>query len=285
MSWIGSTEHKELFCRSFLDSHLQYEPHELPWPKLDDASLAFLRGIPIWTTALEVEVNAGSLLRSFAQTQRDELVCEALSLQGYEEDRHGRMVQELISRYGLSASAVQPTSRPSRREFLAFGYGECLDSFFGFGIFRIACNLKVVSTELTDLFSRVLFEEARHIVFFVNWVAYDCRQRGIRAPLMRIASPFYGYFSAIRRTLGRAAHVDRRERGMTLAGDVFAGLTLSEFLRTALAENERHMAAFDPRLLRPTLIPAMARAALWLSGLRNTRNQEAARIAFRKTRP
>lgn len=272
MSWIGSTEHKELFCRSFIGSHLRYEPHELPWPKLDDASLAFLRSIPVWTTALEVEVNAGSLLRSFAQTQRDELVREAFTLQGYEEDRHGRMVQELVDHYGLSANAVQPTSRPNRREFLAFGYGECLDSFFGFGIFRIACNGKVVSSELTDLFSRVLFEEARHIVFFVNWVAYDCKQRGIAAPLMRIASPLYGYFSAIRRTVGRAAHVDREERGMTLAGEVFAGLTLRELLRTALRENERHMAGFDPRLLRPTLIPAIARLALGLHPRKRARS-------------
>ncbi len=56
---IGSTEHKELFCRSLVESHRAYEPADLPWPELDDLSLARLRAIPIWTLALEVELGAG----------------------------------------------------------------------------------------------------------------------------------------------------------------------------------------------------------------------------------
>ena len=267
MRWIGSDNHKELFCRSFIDSHTAYEPHDLPWPDLDGPSLRFLRNIPVWTTALEVEVNAGALLRAFADTQQDDLVREALNLQGYEEDRHGRMIMALIDRYGLQADVVSPATRPSRREFLAFGYGECLDSFFGFGIYRIACNARVVSEELTNLFSRVIFEEARHIVFFVNWVAYDCAQRGLRLPLLRILPSMYGYVSAMLRTARRATSVDNKERGMTLAGEVFGGITLGDFLRTALAENERYMSTFDSRLLRPRLIPTLARAVVSLPGL------------------
>lgn len=274
MSWIGSDEHKELFCRSFIDSYNAYEPQELAWPRLDDASLQFLRSVPVWTTALEVEVNAGALLRAFAKTQHDALVREALSLQGYEEDRHGRMISGLVYRYGLHADAVVANARSGRREFLAFGYGECLDSFFGFGIFRVACNARVVSEELTNLFARVIFEEARHIVFFVNWVAYDCARRGMRLPAMRMVPSLYGYFSAVLRTLRRAASVNRRDKGMTLAGDVFCGLTLPEFLRTALTENDRYMASFDPRLLRPRLIPTLARAVLALPGLRAQRPHE-----------
>jgi hypothetical protein len=274
MRWIGSDEHKELFCRSFIDSHVAYEPAELPWPPLDQASLRFLRSIPVWTTALEVEANAGALLRAFAHTQRDTLVREALNVQGYEEDRHGRMISALIDRYDLPAGTVVGTGRPSRREFLAFGYGECLDSFFGFGIFRIACNAKVVSEELTNLFSRVIFEEARHIVFFVNWVAYDCARRGLRLPVMRMGASVYGYACAVLRTLRRATSVNRHDRGMTLAGDVFSGLTLTDFLRTALAENERYMSAFDPRLLRPAFIPALARALLALPGVNGRAHHE-----------
>jgi hypothetical protein len=274
MTWIGSEEHKELFCRSFIDSHTAYEPQELAWPRLDDSSLEFLRSIPVWTTALEVEVNAGALLRAFALTQRDGLVREALNLQGYEEDRHGRMISALVDRYALPAGTVVAKGRPSRREFLAFGYGECLDSFFGFGIFRIARDARVVSEELTNLFARVIFEEARHIVFFVNWVAYDCAQRGLRLPAMRVVPSLYGYFSAMLRTLRRATSVNRHDKGMTLAGDVFSGLTLPKFLRTALAENDRYMSAFDPRLLRPWLIPTLARAVLALPGVNGQRDQE-----------
>jgi hypothetical protein len=30
---IGSEAHNELFCRSFMESHLEYEPEQLPWPQ------------------------------------------------------------------------------------------------------------------------------------------------------------------------------------------------------------------------------------------------------------
>lgn len=105
---IGSDEHKELFCRSFIESHRAYDPREWPWPQLDDLSLARLRAIPIWTLALEVELGAGEMLGGFARTERDPLVREALDLQGYEEDRHGRILQCLIERYTLPVTPDVP---------------------------------------------------------------------------------------------------------------------------------------------------------------------------------
>lgn len=263
--------HKELFCRSFIDSHLRYEPQQLQWPALDDRSLQFLQSIPVWGTALEVELNAGVLLARFAQTLRDPLIREAFELQGYEEDRHGRMLQTLLARYRLSAQPVVPVAQATRRNFLEFGYGECLDSFFGFAIYRFACEAKVVAPALTDLFARVLLEEARHIVFFVNWIAYDRAQRGLRSSVLRLLPSLYGYFGAVRRTMQRASSADREQRGMTLAGEIFGGITLADFLRTALEENERYMSAFDPRLLRPTIIPSIARTVLSLSTMRIVR--------------
>ena len=99
---IGSNEHKELFCRSFMDSHRAYDPQDWPWPELDELSLARLRAIPIWTLALEVELGAGEdARRTMRRPRRDPLVRQALELQGYEEDRHGRILQCMVERYGL----------------------------------------------------------------------------------------------------------------------------------------------------------------------------------------
>ncbi len=39
-------------------------------------------------------------------------------------------------------------------------------------------------------------------------------------------------------------------------------LTPSKFLRACVEENDRYMAAFDPRLLRPRVIPTLGRFAL-----------------------
>jgi hypothetical protein len=260
---IGSNEHKELFCRSFIASHLPYDPQDWPWPQLDEISLARLRAIPIWTMALEVELGAGTMLDGFAKTEPDPLVREALQLQGYEEDRHGRILQCMIERYSLKVAPQVPHKDPTRRAFVDFGYDECVDSFAGFGIFRLACDARILPEALTSLFSRVLIEEARHIVFFVNWVAWDRGRRGLRGPVMQALPALASYASAVaRRVKGGAEMQGGGSDTIDLFGDVMKGLTPAKFVRACVEENDRYMQAFDPRLLRPRVIPTLAKFAL-----------------------
>ncbi len=263
---IGSEEHKELFCRSFLSSHVAYDPPQLPWPDLTEAELARLRGIPVWTMALQTELNAGVMVNGFAETQSDYLIRQAIRLQGYEEDRHARMIGYLSQRYGLDAKPTEPTLRPTRRAFIDFGYEECIDSFLGFGVFRLAREVQFLPDALISLFSRVMIEEARHIVFFVNWIAYERARRGYGAPAMQAIPTAVGYLRALSKNFGRAKAVDQKEMGFAAVGDVFGGLTLQSFIQACLDANEGYMAEFDPRLLRPRVIPSLARLVLRVAG-------------------
>ena len=262
---IGSNEHKELFCGSFMESHRAYDPQELPWPQLDDTSLARLRAIPIWTLALEVELGAGRMLSAFAKTEADPLVRQALELQAYEEDRHGRILQCMIERYGLLVIPNVAKQEPTRRAFINFGYNECVDSFAGFGIFRLARDARILPEALTSLFARVLLEEARHIVFFVNWIAWDRWRRGLRAPVLQMVPVFFGYGGAIWRRIKAGAEM-QHDKGSAetsgLFGDAFKNLSPATFIRVCIDENARYMASFDSRLLRPRVIPTLARIAL-----------------------
>jgi hypothetical protein len=262
---IGSNEHKELFCRSFMQSHHAYDPQEWPWPDLDDLSLARLRAIPIWTLALEVELGAGEMLGKFAKTETDPLVREALELQGYEEDRHGRILRCMIDRYGLVVKPNPPKQNPTRGAFINFGYNECVDSLAGFGIFRLACDARVLPAALTSLFARVIEEEARHIVFFVNWIAWDRTRGGLRGPVLQAVPALYSYAAAIGRRIKGGAELQSaksEEQPLDLFGDHLKGLTLANFLHACVNENDRYMAAFDPRLIRPRVIPTLTRVAI-----------------------
>jgi len=261
---IGSNEHKELFCRSFLESHRAYDPQEWPWPELDPLSLARLRAIPIWTLALEVELGAGEMLGKYAKTEPDPLVRQALELQAYEEERHGRILQCLIDRYQLPVEPKVPKQEPTRANFIAFGYNECADSFAGFGIFKLARDARILPEALTSLFTRVIAEEARHIVFFVNWVAWDRYRRGMRAPFARAIATLLGYAGAIGRRIkaGTALQGDKPAADPNLFGDALRNLTAAAFLRACIEENDRYMASFDSRLLRPRVIPALGKMAL-----------------------
>ena len=262
---IGSEEPKQLFCRAFIDTHKAYEPHDLPWPELDAMSLARLRAVPIWSMALEVEVGAGKMLAGFSHTETDPLVRQTLELQGYEEDRHGRLLGEMNSRYGLNATVKELNLQPTRAAFVDFGYNECVDSFAGFGIFRLAREARLFPDALTSLLARILEEEARHIVFFINWVAWDRERRGCRGPIMQAIPALMCYGSAIvKRIRGGSEMAEGGDEGalLDLFSDVMKGLTPIKFVRACVEENDRYMRAFDPRLLRPRVIPMLAQAAL-----------------------
>jgi hypothetical protein len=269
---IGSDEHKNLFCRSFIGSHEAYEPADLPWPELDDAALSRLRGIPFWNIALQTEQNAGITLKEFAKTQTDELVREAIALQGDEEARHGRMIGTLVERYHLDAQTEDFTPNPTRRDFIDFGYKECIDSFFGFGAFRLAREARFLPADLISMFTRILVEESRHIVFFVNWVAYDRARRGRGSPMLRAPAVGVGYLRSLLghfKFAGAAAkkngEPEKKGAELRLTDEVFGELTLTRFLDACLAENADMMAAFDPRLIRPRLVPAYARLLLGIA--------------------
>lgn len=255
---IGSAAHRELFCRSLVESHERYDPQGLPWPELDEVSLKRLRALPFWTMALQAETNAGAMVTGFAQTIRDPMIREAVLLQGFEEARHGRLITALADRYQLKAVAHPPQLEPIESAFVHFGYCECLDSFLGFGAFRLARELRFLPESLIVLFTRILWEEARHIVFFVNWIAYERVQRGYGGPLMQAIATAIGYARAL---------LDRLINNKKMADDATEPLdlprvTLSGLLAAALAENEMLMSRFDPRLLRPRVMPVLARGIL-----------------------
>jgi hypothetical protein len=263
---IGSDAHKELFCRHFVASHVRYEPATLPWPELDQAALGRLRGVPFWQEVLHTERRAGAIVHAFAQTVDDPLVREAVDLQGFEEARHAELLRVMIRRYGIDASEqpLEAVANDVETAFKDFGFGECLDSFLGFGVFKIARQSRFLPESLFAIFDTLMFEETRHIVFFINWMPWQeaCEGRAWRRGLtsLRFYSRALGRLvGTVRR--GKAAN-DGRDFSATQAGVFLDGFTFRRFLEDCYAENTRRLAEFDTALLRPRFLPDLAGAAL-----------------------
>jgi hypothetical protein len=265
---IGSEAHKRLFCQQFKDTHRHFRPEELPWPELDASALQRLRSVPFWQEVLHTERRAGALVQAFAQTVDDPVLREAIDLQGIEETRHADLLRFMIRRYGIDApeQPLEPLPADTETAFKDFGFGECVDSFLGFGVYKIARESGFLPQAMFDIFDRLMEEETRHIVFFVNWMAYRQVQLGRGGAGLPVLTAAYYYGRALARLVGTARRGAQANEGRdfsaTQASVFLEGFTVQRLLKECRAENARRMSAFDPSLRRPAFLPWLAKAGL-----------------------
>jgi len=203
------------------------------------------------------------MLSIFGQSVNDPLMRQAVELQAYEEARHGRLLGHMLERYGIEVQPVPATLESvTRDDFLLFGFSECADSFIGFAGFALARRKEIFPKQLLEVFGQVLYEEARHIVFFINWWRYEEALAGRANPLSRTARALRYHVRAVLKTIRGA----QGEAPVNLTGGgskvLFEDVTPTMFLELALGENRAMMKRFDSRLLRPRIVPALATAAL-----------------------
>ncbi len=272
---IGSREHRDLLCRFFIDTFTPYEPTKLEWPELDQACLDRLRALPVWDEAVKTEAETAMKVIELGKAEKDPLMAEAISLQGYEEQRHADILKIMVGRYGLDARRPPDLTPPADPNwaFMRVGYGECFDSFFAFGLFALARESGFFPPSLVKLFEPVMQEEGRHIIFHVNWVAYNQAQLSFaRRPSYIFRRGLAMWLQAAGRVktamqLGGAAASKKDEPAdqdnFTMkAHESFGDFSFREFLNLCLRENERRLEPYDKRLLRPTLVPSLARTML-----------------------
>lgn len=260
---IGSQEHKELFCRFFIDTHAAFDPATIDWPALDEESYKRLHSLPVWTEALQTECMATCTIQTWVALETDPLIRQAVALQGHEEARHAATIQGLITHYGIAMPTLPPPQPPVDAEwaFMRLGYSECFDAFFTFALFAIARDSGFFPAVLVDKFEPVMQEEARHILFFVNWEAY----RQARSPLwqrpMHLWRGTRGRISQVWHRL-QSAMSARHDQDFTMKGHqaITMDITPRRFLELCLAENAQRLDRYDARLLRPRLVPTIARA-------------------------
>jgi hypothetical protein len=267
---IGSDEHRRMFCRMLLDTHNPYRPAVIDWPTLAPDALRRLTSLPVWDMAVQTEGRASIRVKTYAATVADPLLREAIELDAAEEARHKVVLSKLVEAYGI-ALAPEPAYPPPKRPEWAWmltGYSECIDSFFAFGLFRSAQRSGFFPPELVDTFEPVIQEEARHILFFTNWIAwYRKTMPWWRRPWHAVqVGAIWCVLVWERLSIARGIDADggaHDSNFLPANRDALAsGLNPRTLFELCLAENDARMSGYDPRLLRPTFVPALARIAL-----------------------
>jgi hypothetical protein len=265
---LGSDAHRVLFCRTLLDTFNPYKPAVIDWPPLDDDARGRLVSLPIWDIAVQTEGRARLNVASYTAEVSDSLLRRAVELNAFEEGRHKHVLSNLVQAYGIELAPEPPYPAPRDPEwaFMKTGYSECIDSFFAFGLFASAKRSGFFPEELVDTFEPVIQEEARHILFFVNWAAWHRRTMPIwRRPYFEL-KVFAVWIYLVWERIGIAKSVGGSSADnnftLTASKSVHEDISVAELLDLCLSENERRMSSYDRRLLRPRLVPALARWAL-----------------------
>jgi hypothetical protein len=262
---IGSEAHKHLFCRTLLDTFNPYKPAVIDWPKLDPQVRDRLTSLPIWDIAVQTEGRARLNVASYAAVTCDPLLRKAIELNAFEEGRHKHVLANLVAAYGIGLEPEPPYVVQGDPEwaFMVTGYSECIDSFFAFGLFESAKRSGYFPDALVDTFEPVIQEEARHILFFVNWAAWHRRTMPLwRRPFFELkVLGVWAFLIWERIGIARSVGSGVQDNNFTLTGAKSLGddIDVAALIELCLAENNRRMSRYDKRLLRPFAVPALAR--------------------------
>jgi len=263
----GSEAHKNLFCRTLLDTFNPYKPAVIDWPALDKEARNRLVSLPIWDIAVQTEGRARTNVATYAATASDPLLRKAIELNAFEEGRHKLVLSNLVAAYGITLAPEPPYAVKGDPEwaFMVTGYSECIDSFFAFGLFESAKRSGFFPEALVDTFEPVIHEEARHILFFVNWAAWHRRTMPFwRRPWFELKVLAVWLFLIWERIgIARDMGGGVQDNNFTVTGAKSVGndINVATLIDICLAENDRRMSAYDKRLLRPAVVPALARLA------------------------
>jgi hypothetical protein len=265
---IGTAEHKRAFCNVLTGYFNPYKPAVIAWPPLSPDAEKRLTSLPFWDIAVFTEGYASTRMQAMADTVTDLMIKEAIALNAFEEGRHKHVLHNMLNFYQIPLSQEPAYTPPKNAEwkFLCTGYGECFDSFFAFGLFKMAKDSGYFPPELVEVFEPIVQEEARHILFFVNWVAWSSTNKSLLPRLWfrmkclaALAVNGFGRLSLA----GAASKGQGDDNFVVTGGQTLAvELTPRRLLEVALQENDERMERYDKQLPRPALMPFLARLAL-----------------------
>jgi hypothetical protein len=267
----GSSAQAEALRDMFRDTFNPYRPAVIEWPNLTPEERERITSLPIWDIAVQTEGRARMYMACYAALIDDPAMREAVALNAWEENRHKDVLSRMVQAYDIPLIEEPPYPIPADPEwsYLVTGYSECVDSFFAFGLFKLASGSGMFPPELVETFEPVMQEECRHILLFANWLAWRRARLGL---LDRIRFEFrvmrvWIFLGAERVGLARSMDGDKTKDDSNFAVSGAQSVTsepfeLRDLIELCLSENERRFAGYDQRLLRPETMPRLAGFAL-----------------------
>ena len=275
--WARGSDVQKQAARAMFDATFNpYKPSVIDWPVLDDATRERIIALPIWDIAVQTEGKARLRMLSYANSIDEPDWKHAVANNGWEEGRHKEVLHNMVQFYGIKLEPEPPYLEPRDPEwaYMVTGFSECIDSFFAFGLFEVARASGLFPPELIDTFEPVMQEECRHILLFANWVAWQRRHLSpigrIRFELKVAAVWIFLGWERVNLSRDLAGGDDEQtakpvDNNFTVTGSKAVTnieISVPELMSLCLEQNDLRFRGYDKRLLQPTTMPTLTRAAL-----------------------
>ncbi len=256
---LGSPEHKNLYCRFFIYSHKVFKPADITWPDLPSSMIETLKAIPVWDQLIQTGHRNSKLIKAYSEKISDPLAREAVSLLAYEEGRQAEILEDFLNVYKIPLNSdKKEESIPEnlRWEFFKYGSGQTIDIFFGLGLPLVVQATKEFPREFLKLVSALKEEKARHLLFFQNWIIHHRYQRSMHQQFYHFLQNLWAFGLASKiRLWDQAKNESKIPLFLVKRYLKYSNIGFREFIETSLKENKKYLTPYDPRLIRPKLVP------------------------------
>ena len=230
-----------------------------------------LRELEFWSWGYAQLHQSGKLAQVFAEGIRGTLLQEAIAQLGNNNLTLAQAVKTLCKKNRFGNITVQSSvaTAASEAAFKQSSHQNHMMFFFSCGLYEFALRENYLQSDLMACWNQMLDLQASHILFFVNWLAFESHVR--QKPEYEL-SGLWSLFELRSQWFSILKKLNRSEYDDNLPNnpkniDYFLGKhNLSEFLDVCEQGYCSRFESFDEQLIRPRILIQTSRAFRTLLG-------------------
>ena len=165
----GSYQHKKLFCELLTEHPVS----PLTLPALEPETKQRLAELEIWPWVYGQHQRWGSVAQSFSSMEKGTLLQTAIAQMADNELALAQTLKTLCKKNRLGVLVVGNGTAASATMFRQCNYQGHLNFFLACGLYEVFQQAGYLQSDLLQVWDQMLNIQARHVLFFFNWLAYQ----------------------------------------------------------------------------------------------------------------
>lgn len=169
---VGSYQHKKIFCQLLTESS---DSTSLNVPPLDALTQKRLGELQIWPVLYGQLQRSHAVAQLFSQSVKGTLLQEAIAHLAQDKKAIAQAIRTLCQENQLSDSGFNDAeiSTAGDSDFKAISHQDNMGLFWLSGLYELAIQEQYLQADVLNLFDQLLTIQARHSLFFINWLAFE----------------------------------------------------------------------------------------------------------------